>query len=250
MATLPELSVQLYSVRDAFAEDPAGTLGRLAGIGLTRIEPFGLLERADVLAATLPASGLAAPTTHQQLVGVQDREEVFEAAVRLGIGTVIEPYVDPARWTSRAGVEEVAAELNEASRQAAGHGLRLGYHNHWFELESSFDGLFALEVFAAALEPAVVLEVDTYWAAVGGADVPALLGRLGDRVRALHLKDGPIDKDDDAQLPLGSGAMPVAAVVAAAPAVEVPVLEFDGYAGDLFEGIATSYAFARSLDGR
>jgi sugar phosphate isomerase/epimerase len=155
--------------------------------------------------------------------------------------------VAPERWTSAAGVREIAAELTEAAAKASAYGLRLGYHNHWFELENELDGRHALEVFAAAVGPSVVLEVDTYWAAVGGADVPALLGRLGDRVRALHLKDGPIDKDPDTQVPLGEGAMPVAAVVAAATAVEVPVLEFDGYAGDLFEGIARSAAFARGL---
>lgn len=247
MPALPELSVQLYSVRDAFAADPAGTLDRLAGIGLTRLEPFGLVERAEVLERTLPSSGLAAPTTHQQLVGVADLGEVFDVATRLGIGTVVEPYVDPARWTSRADVEEVAAELSAAAATAAERGLRVGYHNHWFELENTIDGRHALEVLADALDPAVVLEVDTYWAATGGADVPALLGRLGDRVRALHLKDGPLTQDPEVQVPLGQGAMQVPAVVAAATAVEVPVLEFDGYAGDLFEGLAASAAYARGL---
>ncbi len=248
MAALPDLSVQLYSVREPFGRDPGGTLARLAGIGLRRVEPFELVERAVVLERTLPASGLVAPTAHAHVVGVADPAEVFEVAAALGVGTVIEPMVDPARWTGRAGVEEVAAELTELAGVAAGHGLRLGYHNHWFELESVLAGRTALEVFAAALGPAVVLEVDTYWAAVGGQDVPTLLRRLGDRVRALHLKDGPVDRDDRAQQPLGAGSMPVAAVVAAAPAVEVPVLEFDAYAGDIFDGIAASYAFARTLE--
>jgi sugar phosphate isomerase/epimerase len=247
VTALPELSVQLYSVRDSFAADAPGTLARLADAGLRQVEPFGLVERAAVLERTLPASGLAAPTTHQQIGGVADLAEVFEIAVRLGIGTVIEPYVDPARWTSAAGVEEVAAELSEAAARAAAYGVRLGYHNHWFELETLLDGRHALEAFADAVDPSVVLEVDTLWAAVGGADVPALLARLGDRVRALHLKDGPIDKDPDVQVALGDGAMPVAAVVAAATAVEVPVLEFDGYAGDVFEGIARSAAYLRGL---
>ena len=95
-----------------------------------------------------------------------------------------------------------------------------------------------------------MLELDTYWAAVGGQDVPALLGRLGDRVRMLHLKDGPINRDNAAQLPLGGGAMPVAEILAAATAAELAVLEFDDYAGDLFEGIAAGYAFATGLGAR
>ena len=36
-------SVQLYSVRDQFAADPKATLDRLAGIGFTQVEPYGLV---------------------------------------------------------------------------------------------------------------------------------------------------------------------------------------------------------------
>jgi len=95
----------------------------------------------------------------------------------------------------------------------------------------------------------VVLELDTYWAAVGGQDVPALLRRLGDQVRLLHLKDGPIETDTATQLPVGSGAMPVAEILRAACAVELAVLEFDDYAGDVFEGIAAGYDYVTGLAG-
>ena len=61
---------------------------------------------------------------------------------------------------------------------------------------------------ADRLEPEVVLEVDTYWAYAGGADVPALLARLGDRVVALHIKDGDGSLDPSKQVPVGSGVLP------------------------------------------
>ena len=59
-----------------------------------------------------------------------------------------------------------------------------------------------------------MLEVDTYWAAVGGQDVAALLGRLGDRVRYLHVKDGPITKART-EYRGRPGRMPVADILAA-----------------------------------
>ena len=93
-------------------------------------------------------------------------------------------------------VQAVAAELNAMAARLAADGLRLGYHNHDHELAPLPDGTPALETLAAALDPAVLLEVDTYWAAVGGQDVPALLGRLGERVQYLHVKDGPVTRDD------------------------------------------------------
>ena len=164
--------------------------------------------------------------------------------------TLIQPFTPPERWTSAAGVDGVAEELARAAEAAGRHGLRVGYHNHHWELAGRIGGRSALEHLAGRLPPEVVLELDTYWAAVGGEDVPGLLGRLGDRVRLLHLKDGPISEDTGAQLPLGSGAMPVAAVLGAATAAELAVLEFDDYAGDLFEGLAAGRAFADGLGVR
>ena len=92
-----------------------------------------------------------------------------------------------------------------------------------------------------------MLEVDTYWAQVGGADTPALLAALGDRVRLVHVKDGTLDGDIDTQQPAGSGEVDVAAILAAAPRA-VRVIEFDAYDGDVFAGIAQSLAWLREND--
>jgi len=101
-------------------------------------------------------------------------------------------------------------------------GVTVGYHNHAWELSSHIDGRPALELFADLLDPVVLLEIDTYWAATAGQDVPALLRRLGARVFALHLKDGPLNGDIAAQLPLGRGDLPAPEIIAAAPEGAVP----------------------------
>jgi sugar phosphate isomerase/epimerase len=167
---------------------------------------------------------------------------LYALAAELGIQTVIEPYVDPARWQTETGVSEVAAELNAAAIKAADYGLQVGYHNHHFELESMIDGVHALEVLAAQLAPEVVLEVDTYWAYAGGADVPALLTRLGDRVVALHLKDGDGTLDTSKQVPLGSGVLPVWDIVDAAPDA-LRVVELDDSETDLLEAVRAGREF-------
>jgi sugar phosphate isomerase/epimerase len=242
---VPALSVQLYSIRDAVAADLPGALARLAEIGFTQVEPFDLSD-PERLRDALAGAGLTAPSAHARL----DDERIFEAAATLGVETVIQPFTPPERWTSAAGVDGVAEELARAAGAAGRHGLRVGYHNHQWELANRVGDRSALEHLAERLPPEVVLELDTYWAAVGGEDVPDLLARLGDRVRLLHLKDGPISEDTAAQLPLGSGAMPVAAVLEAATAAQLAVLEFDDYAGDLFEGLAAGRSFADGLGVR
>jgi sugar phosphate isomerase/epimerase len=242
---MSSLSVQLYSVREAFADKPAETLGRLAEIGFTQVEPYGLLEHAAVLRAALPEAGLTAPTTHASLVGA-DQPAVFAAAAACGIGLVIDPMVPPERWQDKTDIAATAAALNSAAKLAAEHGLTVGYHNHWWELQTEIGGRSALEVFADQLDPVVVLEVDTYWAAAGGADAPELLRRLGGRVGALHIKDGDLATDASGQVPAGQGRMPVEEVLAAAPDA-LRVLEFDGYDGDIFDGLAASRAYVTGV---
>lgn len=233
-------SVQLYSVRDAFAADPDETLRRLAAIGFRRVEPYGVVENVEALRAGLSAHGLSAPTAHAALVG-KDLAAVFAAARELGIGVVIEPLVPAERWGSLADIADTASALNAAAEVAAGYGIRVGYHNHWWELESRIDGRSALEVFADRLSPEVVLEVDAYWATAGGEDAPALLRRLGERVCAIHVKDGSLAVDASGQVPAGQGRVPMRSVVDAVPGA-LRVVEFDQHE-DVFGGIADSFAY-------
>ncbi|NKF31190.1 sugar phosphate isomerase/epimerase, partial [Pseudomonas sp. BGM005] len=117
-------------------------------------------------------------------------EVVFEAAAKVGLTTVIDPFVAPERWFTLEGVTDIADRLNALVETAAGFGLEVGYHNHAQEFVESFDGETAFERFVALTDDRVAIELDLYWALVGGQDVPALVSRLGDRLVAAHVKDG------------------------------------------------------------
>lgn len=241
-----EISVQLYSVREAIAEDLPAAIARIAELGFTNVEPWGFVDKVELFREALTGNNLSAPSAHARLVLAEDVQPIFTAAAALGVRTLIDPMVPAERWTSRDDVQATADRLTELAGQAADHGLTIGYHNHWWELAQQVDGRPALEVFADLLDQRVVLEVDTYWAAVGGVPAPELLKRLGARVQFLHVKDGPITDDPKAQLPAGTGAMDVPAVLAAAPDA-LRVIEFDDYAGDIFAGLAASLSY---LEGR
>ena len=239
------LSVQLYTVRSAIADDLPGTLARVAEIGYTQVEPYSFVERVDEYAEHLPANGLTAPSAHVKLIG-SDLEPIFAAAKRLGVTTIIDPHIDETRWITREDVEGIAKELGEIADKAAAHDLRVGYHNHAFELENKIDGVPALEVFAAALPANVVLEVDTYWVEVGGVDAAELLARLGDKVQFLHIKDGPKNFDDKKQVAVGRGEMPVRDILRAARQA-LPVVELDDHAGDIFTALADSLDYLEGV---
>ncbi|WDF33062.1 sugar phosphate isomerase/epimerase [Arthrobacter agilis] len=237
-------SLQLYTLRTAMAEDLPRTIRRVAELGYTAVEPYNFVATAQELAEALAANGLSAPSGHAPLLR-DDQDEIFEAARTLGIGTVIDPHVERRHWTSEADIRATAEALNAAAKKGAKYGITVGYHNHEFELEERIDGSSALEVLARHLDPEVVLEVDTYWAAVGGEDPVELLGRLGDRVRFVHIKDGPLTRNDKEQVAVGRGAMRVWDVLDAAPGLEAAVVELDDFDGDVFTAVADSLAYLK-----
>jgi sugar phosphate isomerase/epimerase len=235
-------ALQLYTLREQLADGRKGLLDRVAAFGYGAVEPFDVLTDPEALRDDLDAAGLAVCSVHATPSDGQ-ADAVAAGATTLGADTVIVPHLPPARFADADSVRAVAAELNEMAARMAGHGLRLGYHNHDFELSSLIGGRPALEVLADALDDSVLLEVDTYWAAVGGQDVPALLGRLGDRVRYLHVKDGPVVNREDFMTAVGTGRMPVAEVLAASPSAEWHVVELDRCATDMLTAVGDSLAW-------
>ena len=248
------LSVQLYTFRDAYAADPAGTIARIAELGFRYIEPFGIgnhglsnaekVGRAQDLRALLDAHGLKAPTAHTAAPMGENVEAVLDAIGELGATLPViswpgeVPGFERDVMDTKDGTERFADALSEASRHAQSRGLSLGYHNHWWEW-SRFGDQSAYDLLLSRLDPAVFLEIDTYWAHTAGQDMPALIRRLGERVRALHLKDGPATPDAD-QTPLGTGTVDYAAAIAAAPQARWHILEMDRTAGDVFADVGQS----------
>jgi sugar phosphate isomerase/epimerase len=257
--TDPAISLQLYTVNDALVADLDGTVARLADIGFTNVEAFDFVSRVPELKAAFSKYGITPTTGHGFLVNetialpdggtmsVPSQSETLAAAKELGIQTVFDPFSGGDHWTSREGVEYVARRLNEAAAEAADLGIAVGYHNHDFEVRPRIDGRPALELLADLIDPSVRLEVDLYWATASEVDVPQLLRNLGDRVVALHVKDGPMAGGRSTssvptdQTPAGQGDVDLVGALAAAPTARFAVIEFDHYEGDIFEGVTASY---------
>jgi sugar phosphate isomerase/epimerase len=229
------------------AEDTVGTIARLAGLGVKHVEPHGFDRKVDEYRFALASAGVTAPSGHAPVIDSERPEEMFDAAVELGIAVVVDPYIPSPRWQTVDQVAALADRANVLSEIASERGLVFAYHNHNWELATRIDGQHALDVFVDRLAPSVALEIDTYWSSVGGADTPALLRRYGDRVRLLHMKDGTLDGDTAKQQPLGGGEVNVVGILAAAPQA-MRVIEFDAYAGDVFEGIEASLTWLTEND--
>lgn len=259
--TKPAPSIQLWSIRDSFTADMNAALAKLSDLGFTQVEPFahGDLKAGtfiDDLATALKANNLAAPTVHMQVIG-KDATQYFEAAQKLGVTYLIDPmhapegWRDPlgipAMWEDREQVLWIADQLNRLSEQGKQFGIKVGYHNHAFELAARIDGEISLQFLIDNLNDDVVIELDTYWCEAGGVSAPEFLKKNGKRVVALHIKDGNRNGNIDEQVPAGRGELPIPEIMAAAPHA-IPVIEFDKYAtGEIFEGVETALAYVNSV---
>ena len=240
-------ALQLYSLREELATGRMGVLRRVAEFGYGAVEPYDVRTDPEQQRADLDEAGLAVCSVHAKILD-DDGDALVRGALVVGADTVIVPWASPERFADAEAITVLAGELNQAAAKIADQGLRLGYHNHDFELSSIVGGRPALEVLADGLDPAVILEVDAYWAAVGGQHVPALLGRLGDRVRYLHVKDGPAVSRDDMMTAVGSGVLPVAEILASCPSAEWHVVELDRCATDMFTAVGDSLAWLAEHD--
>jgi sugar phosphate isomerase/epimerase len=164
----------------------------------------------------------------------------------LGCPRVIVPWMPEADRASAADVGRFAAELGDHGRRLAVDGIALGYHNHDFEFKA-LEGTTVWDVLLAGLPPEVELELDVYWAAVGGRDPVTEIGAIADRVRMLHMKDraaGSPPRD----APVGEGSLAFPAIIEAARSAGVDwyIVEQDEPAEPL-ANIATSLRYLESL---
>ncbi|MFC3076058.1 sugar phosphate isomerase/epimerase family protein [Shinella pollutisoli] len=189
-----DVSFQLYSARNfqPFAE----VFRILADAGYTQVEGYGALydelDEAGVqrLKADLDANGLAMPTAHFGLDLLESEpERVLSIARTLGIEAIYCPYLLPDhRPADAAGWHAFGERLQKAGAPIRAAGLTFGWHNHDFEFFSLPDGSVPQDhIFAGG--PDLSWEADIAWIVRGGADPFAWIGKYGDRITAVHVKD-------------------------------------------------------------
>ena len=245
----PRIGVQLYTVRDLLARDLPGTLRTVAELGFAGVETAFFADAAVTAAAgrELRALGLEVFAAHTPLPLGHAEEAVLRAADALGAPCVVwHGWPRDPRYDTADGVRRLAAEFNEANAVAAAHGLGFAVHNHWWECEP-VGGTVAYRLLLAELDPSVGWELDAYWAAVAGLNPAAVATDLGERLRLLHLKDGPLRRHEP-MAALGDGRLDIPAVLAAAgDRVEWAVVELDEVAGDPLEALGQSRAYLAGL---
>lgn len=246
LSPLPRsLALQLYTLREEAAKDLPAVLRRIADLGYVAIEPAGLYGNDPAAIRRLLADiGLRVCSSHGPLPDSPEAEELLGEQAALG-SPVSFPSLGEEWFRTRDQIERAADRFVVGTDCAHRYGLRLGYHNHWWEFTRRIDQRPAYDVFLDALEARGLtppLELDLYWITVAGADPAELLHRLGPRVGHVHVKDGPATLDDP-MTPVGGGVLDIGHLLASSPDVLWHIVELDRSLIPIWQAVTESAAF-------
>lgn len=239
----PPLAIQLHTLREQAAADVHGVLARLGEVGFVGVEPARLHDLSpEEFGRAVQAAGMTVCSAHGPLPLGDQANAILDAQQAIGCEDHVVSFLPPERFATRAAVHRTADELNEAHRHMQRRGMRLGYHNHYWEFASLVDGQTAHSLLFELLEPEVFAEIDIYWVQVGGVDPASVLTELGPRARLLHVKDGPADGPKSAMTAVGDGVLDIPRILNAADA-EWHIVELDRCDGNMWQAVESSYRY-------
>jgi sugar phosphate isomerase/epimerase len=238
------VSIQLYTLREQAKQDLPGVIARLGRIGYCGVEPAGFqgMDPGE-LRKLVEDAGMQVSSAHIPLPDAEQAPRLFEAHRALGCRDLVVAFLPEERFADADALARTAEALNGAAERARGAGMRLGYHNHWWEFRNRVGRRSAHAALFERLDPDVFAEVDLYWAKTGGADPARVLRDLGRRARFVHVKDGPADDPAAPMTAVGEGTLDVHAALRANEAVEWHVVELDRCATDMFDAVERSYRY-------
>ncbi len=254
------VGLQLYTIRDAMADDPLGSLKLVSDLGYKYLEladysdgkfygyaPAELKEIVSDLDMEVISSHTNVEATG---VTLDNAKKMIEDHEKLGLKYLVQPWVNPEDRTIekyKSMIEEwniVAALVKEA-------GMQFGYHNHNFEF-ATIDGIVPyFDLFLKDLDPELVtMEMDLFWVTKAGQDPVEIFEKYPGRFQLFHIKDKTIESDPvfdtsnkDDITSVGSGIIDFKRILAAkeTAGLKYMFVEDDNQGnGKPFEGIETS----------
>ena len=226
------VGLQLYSLRNDFSNDVAGTLAKVRAMGFRYVETAGTYNLTPAeLRRLLDVNGLKPISGHFPYDRYKnDMEGVIRDAKAIGLSYIGCAWIPHEGDFDEKECREAINVFNRAGEAAGKQRLKFFYHLHGYEFQPFQKGtLFDLLV-SETKAAYVRFELDTYWALHPGQDPVELLKKHGQRWELLHLKDmrhgvklGDLTGHSDVtnNVPLGTGQMDWPAILKAAQRIGV-----------------------------
>lgn len=259
------IGLQLYTVRDAMAADPAAALAKVAGLGYTSVEGatytgtelFYGKSPAD-FAALLKQNGLIMPSAHyrlgEELVNgehqkgtiMNDWKKAVDDAAAAGVKYMVCAYLSQSERGDLDHYKKIANMLDVAGETCKGAGIQLCYHNHDFEFIQE-NGKYPYEILLDSTDKNLVkMEMDLYWVTKANQDPIALINKHPGRFPLWHVKD--MDKTPEKKFTeVGNGVIDFKKIFTKAKksGLQYFFVEQDVCPGDPFNSISQSISYIK-----
>ena len=185
------IGVQLYSVRDAMAEDFEGTIKKVKEMGYDGVEFAGLFDNSpEKVKDICDKNGLVPISAHVSYDEIAaDPEKVISDYAKIGCKYIAIPYAVEERRPGGELFDETVEGIRNFAAIGKKYGITMLYHNHDFEFEK-LNGEYLLDLLYKALSAdELQTELDTCWVNYGGEDPAAYLRKYAGRAPVVHIKD-------------------------------------------------------------
>ncbi|OBR64379.1 sugar phosphate isomerase [Paenibacillus oryzae] len=246
------IGLQLFTLRDALAEDFEGTLRKVAAMGYEGVEFAGYGDfEAEKLRDLLQELNLKAIGSHVSLENLENNLDNEIAYLKtIGGKYVICPWLPADARDAEAWLGHLE-NFKRYGKHVTEAGLQFAYHNHEFEFEVEIDGQMVFDAMYDRINSTdLKVEMDIGWVQYSGLDPLAYIGKYAGRLPLLHLKDfrnghkgEPIDTVE-----LGRGDLPLMAIIEAASkaGTEWLIVEQDRCANPPLESVAESMEWVKA----
>lgn len=256
-----KMGLQLFTIRDAMADNPFNTIKKVAALAYEDTETYGFDPKtvsyygleAKAFAQLLADQGLTTTSGHYDLFRYLNAPEAellaYVDQCIIGADTLKQkyitwPWLDP-QDRDLEKFKLLAQKLNTVGERIKKAGLGFAYHNHNFEF-IDHQGKNGYDIIMNETDPALVkLQIDLYWVMRASKQTPAeLFRKQPGRFVMWHIKD--MDKVTQDYTELGNGSIDYVQIL---PDKELAGLEYyyleqgGNFRTNSMQSIAESAAF-------
>ncbi|MGO8790944.1 MAG: sugar phosphate isomerase/epimerase family protein [Terriglobia bacterium] len=209
------IGLELYTVRELFAKDPAATLKQVAAAGYKQVE-VGPGVKPAALNADLRAAGLTAPSGYFEAPKTADEwKKTIDLGKDYGLHYLVvgdNPKLSTDAWKRRAAL------FNQCGTLSLAAGMQFCYHAHFREFARA-DNTCGYDIMLTRCDAKLLkMEMDVFWATYAGVDPVSYFERYPGRFPLLHIKDlkkgykgsttdDPPDNGPNPFMPVGQGSI-------------------------------------------
>lgn len=193
------VGIQLYTLRDAMAADPKGTLKKVAAIGYKQLELasysngkfYGFAPKEFKKIVTDFGMQILSSHTQVEAAGItlDNAKKMADDHAELGVKYCVQPWVNDEDRTIEK-YKKMVGDWNEVGKIMKSVGIQFAYHNHNFEFKNINGIVPYYDIFMREMDPNfITMEIDLFWVSKAGQNPVEMFKKYPGRFQLFHMKD-------------------------------------------------------------